>query len=73
MNSRKFYVTEQMEWLKFHKKLSLLEYELTVADIRFLRRGAPTSKVGASVHYFAKFFPKTAWKWKKLDPKGRAF
>ena len=34
--------------------------------------GAPTSKVGAPTHYLVKFFPKTAWKWKNLDPEGGA-
>ena len=33
--------------------------------------GAPTSKVGAKTYYFAKFSPKTAWKWKNLDPRVR--
>ena len=42
----------------------------TVADPGFLRRGAPTPEVGALTYYLAKFFPKTAWKWKKLDLEG---
>ena len=32
--------------------------------------GAPTSKVGVLTYYFAVFLPKTAWKWKNLDPQG---
>ena len=32
--------------------------------------GGPTSKVGTPSYYFAKFFPKTAWKWNTLDPEG---
>ena len=41
---------------------------------RFPRRGggAP-SKVGVPTYYLAQFLPKTAWKWKNLDPeRGRA-
>ena len=30
--------------------------------------GAPTSQVGTPTYYFAQFLPKTAWKWKNLDP-----
>ena len=28
-----------------------------------------TSKVGVPTYYLAKFLPKTAWKWKNLDPR----
>ena len=43
-----------------------------VADPGFPRRGGgvPTSKVGAQTYYLIKCFPKTAWKWKNLDPGG---
>ena len=43
-----------------------------VADLKFPRRGggAPTPKVGVKTYYLAKFFRKTAWKLKKLDPGG---
>ena len=30
-------------------------------------REAPTSMVGVPAYYLANFFPKTAWKWKKLN------
>ena len=33
--------------------------------------GTLTPRVGVLTYYFANFFPKTAWKWKNLDPKGR--
>ena len=36
-------------------------------------RGAPIPKVGVLAYYFANFLPKTAWKWKNLDPKGIAY
>ena len=34
--------------------------------------GALTPKVGAPTYCLAKNFPKTAWKWKKLDQEGRS-
>ena len=34
----------------------------------FLMEGPPTPKIGL----FLNFWPKTAWKWKNLDPKGHA-
>ena len=40
----------------------------TVADPGFPRRGGegvPIIKVGAPTYYLAKFFSKTAWKWKR--------
>ena len=36
-----------------------------VADPKFSWRGLPTPKVGVLTYYF---LPKTAWKWKHLDP-----
>ena len=32
--------------------------------------GASTAKVGVITYYFGQFFPKTAWKWKNMDPEG---
>ena len=43
---------------------------MTVADPGFPRWRELTLKVGVLTYYLAKFFPKTAWKWKKLDPGG---
>ena len=34
----------------------------------FPEEGAPTPKVGTPTYHLAKNFPKTAWKWKNLDP-----
>ena len=42
-----------------------------MADPGFPRRrggGWATPKVRAPIYHLAKFFPKTAWKWKNLDP-----
>ena len=46
---------------------------LSVADPEFPRRGgggAPTPKVLAKTYFLSNFFPKTVWKWKKLDMGG---
>ena len=32
--------------------------------------GCANPKVGAPTYYLATFSPKTAWKWKKVDPDG---
>ena len=32
--------------------------------------GAPTPEGGGANILFDRFFPKTAWKWKKFDPEG---
>ena len=46
---------------------------LPVADPGFPRRGAPTSKMGASTYYLAKFFPDfNCMKMKEFGPRGRA-
>ena len=37
----------------------------------FPEEGAPTSRGGANIQ-FCQNFPKTAWNWKNLDPRGRA-
>ena len=42
-----------------------------MADPGFPRRGGANPKVGAPTYYLVKNFPKTAWKWKNLDPEGR--
>ena len=39
-----------------------------VVDPGFFPREAPTPKVGVLNLLFCKFLPKTAWKWKNLDP-----
>ena len=41
---------------------------------RIFLRGAPTPKIkmGVLTYYFALFLPRTAWKWKNLDPGGGA-
>ena len=46
-------------WRHFKKGLSL-----RIQDFP----GAPTPKRAALTNYLAKCLPKTAWKWKKLDP-----
>ena len=35
--------------------------------IKDFPNGAPTPVFGAKAYYLARFLPKTAWKWKKLD------
>ena len=43
----------------------------TVADPGFSRGGAPTLRGGGGANIqFCQIFPKTAWNWKSLDPKG---
>ena len=32
--------------------------------------GAPAPRMGVLTYYFENFLPKTAWKWKNLDPEG---
>ena len=39
---------------------------------RFGGRGAPTPKMGAGNYYFGQIFRKTAWKWRKIVPRGGA-
>ena len=51
-----------------HLKLN----ELTVVDPEFPRRAAPTPNFGVKTYYLARFLPKTALKWKKLDREGDA-
>ena len=50
-----------------------LSLPITMADRGFSRRGegAPTGDFGAKTYYLARFLPKTACKWKKLNG-GRA-
>ena len=38
----------------------------------FPEEGPPTHKVGLPTYDLVKNFPKTAWKWKNLDPEGGA-
>ena len=33
-------------------------------------RGGANLQVGEATYYLANFSPKTAWKWKNLDPEG---
>ena len=40
-------------------------------DLGFPTRAGANPKVGVQAYYLAKFYPKIAWKWKKLDPEGR--
>ena len=47
-------------------------FSQTSGGSRISQKGAPALKVEVPTYYLAIFFPKTAWKWKKLDRGGRA-
>ena len=61
--------------ISFHEnctKMKEIGPRMPVANLGFTRRGGGGGNFqgGAPTYYLAKFFPKTEWKWKNLDPEG---
>ena len=54
----------------FHGKTRYSNVMSTVADPVFPRQGVPTPEFGPNSYHLARFLPKTASKWKKLDRGG---
>ena len=73
LNHKKFYLSRQSvlspnTFASVRKHSSL--WPSSGRSRIFLEGGMPTPKVGVLTYYFANFLPKTAWKWKNLDPEG---
>ena len=49
-----------------HQKACTIQWRIQ----DFPEVGAPIPKVEVPTYYLAKIFPKTAWKWKNVEPAG---
>ena len=64
-------VSDTLTWYPMNtSNLSLKTFSHRNMTSKCLNLAAPTPKVGVLTYYFAIFLPKTAWKWKNLDPEG---
>ena len=64
------YSTNLIQNRKNTNTVNSWQYDLTIGRSRISQGGGANSKDGCEKLIFGKFFPKTAWNWKNLDPHG---